>query len=82
MCLGGSNASRLPCDAQVDKVCEQLKGIEELSGGYNAIGFSQGGSFLRVREPPPQAYTNPSITNKVAYLKSHVRGHDSSIAHS
>lgn len=33
---------------QVETACEKLGGIEELSGGYNAVGFSQGGSFLRV----------------------------------
>ncbi|KAI8973197.1 palmitoyl protein thioesterase [Mycotypha africana] len=32
---------------QVDKACEQLSNIPELSGGFNAIGFSQGGLFLR-----------------------------------
>ncbi|KAJ3038914.1 hypothetical protein HDV00_012836 [Rhizophlyctis rosea] len=28
---------------QVDEVCEQLKGVEELRGGFNAVGFSQVG---------------------------------------
>jgi hypothetical protein len=28
----------------------QLKGIKELKKGFNAVGFSQGGQFLRVRE--------------------------------
>ncbi|OAD80588.1 hypothetical protein PHYBLDRAFT_104666, partial [Phycomyces blakesleeanus NRRL 1555(-)] len=32
---------------QVDHVCRQLKDIPELSNGFNAIGFSQGGLFLR-----------------------------------
>ncbi|PWN25629.1 alpha/beta-hydrolase, partial [Jaminaea rosea] len=31
----------------VDQVCEQLKAIPELEGGMDAIGFSQGGQFLR-----------------------------------
>lgn len=34
---------------QVADVCEQIRSIPELQGGYNAIGFSQGGQFLRVR---------------------------------
>ncbi|RKP06161.1 Alpha/Beta hydrolase protein, partial [Thamnocephalis sphaerospora] len=32
---------------QVDKVCRQLQAIPELRGGFNAIGFSQGGLFMR-----------------------------------
>ncbi|KAI8047582.1 Alpha/Beta hydrolase protein [Gilbertella persicaria] len=31
----------------VDKVCEQLKNMPELENGFNAVGFSQGGLFLR-----------------------------------
>ncbi|CAO3648542.1 unnamed protein product [Cunninghamella echinulata] len=34
-------------DKQVDYVCEQLAKIPELSNGFDAIGFSQGGLFLR-----------------------------------
>ncbi|CAD7703062.1 unnamed protein product, partial [Ostreobium quekettii] len=32
---------------QVLKVCEELQGIPELQGGFNAVGFSQGSQFLR-----------------------------------
>jgi palmitoyl-protein thioesterase len=32
---------------QVESVCDQLAAIPELKGGFNAIGFSQGGLFLR-----------------------------------
>ncbi|KAI7877051.1 palmitoyl protein thioesterase [Lichtheimia hyalospora FSU 10163] len=32
---------------QIEQVCEQLAGIPELADGFNAIGFSQGGLFLR-----------------------------------
>eukprot|EP00879_Flechtneria_rotunda_P001889 GHRR01002061.1.p1 GENE.GHRR01002061.1~~GHRR01002061.1.p1 ORF type:complete len:340 (+),score=89.70 GHRR01002061.1:195-1214(+) len=32
---------------QVSHVCDQLKGMEELRGGFNMVGFSQGGQFLR-----------------------------------
>lgn len=28
-------------DRQIEEVCEQLKGIPELAGGFNAIGISQ-----------------------------------------
>jgi palmitoyl-protein thioesterase len=28
-------------------VCEQLAGIEALHSGFDAMGFSQGGQFLR-----------------------------------
>ncbi|KAA0199267.1 hypothetical protein HAZT_HAZT008932 [Hyalella azteca] len=31
---------------QVAFVCEKLQADPELSGGYHAIGFSQGGQFL------------------------------------
>ncbi|KAI9480433.1 MAG: palmitoyl-protein thioesterase 1-like protein [Benjaminiella poitrasii] len=34
-------------DEQVDMLCQELSMIEELKGGFNAIGFSQGGLFLR-----------------------------------
>lgn len=32
---------------QVQSVCDELAAIPELSAGFNAIGFSQGGLFLR-----------------------------------
>ncbi|GAX86156.1 hypothetical protein CEUSTIGMA_g13569.t1 [Chlamydomonas eustigma] len=34
-------------NAQAAAVCEQLRSTPELQGGYNAIGFSQGGQFMR-----------------------------------
>ncbi|KAK9448589.1 Alpha/Beta hydrolase protein [Limtongia smithiae] len=34
-------------DEQVAQVCEQLAGIEELKDGFDALGFSQGGLFMR-----------------------------------
>lgn len=34
-------------DEQIATVCSQLSAIPELSSGFNAIGFSQGGQFLR-----------------------------------
>lgn len=32
---------------QIKEVCDQLAGIPELADGFNAIGLSQGGQFLR-----------------------------------
>jgi palmitoyl-protein thioesterase len=34
-------------NAQVASVCEQIRRVPELQGGFHAIGFSQGGQFLR-----------------------------------
>ncbi|EGG21366.1 palmitoyl-protein thioesterase 1 [Cavenderia fasciculata] len=34
-------------NTQVDMVCDMLKKNENLTNGFNAIGFSQGGQFLR-----------------------------------
>lgn len=34
-------------NAQVEQVCQQLREVPELAWGYNAIGFSQGGQFMR-----------------------------------
>ncbi len=28
-------------------MCEELRAVPELANGYNGIGFSQGGQFLR-----------------------------------
>jgi palmitoyl-protein thioesterase len=32
---------------QVAKVCDEISETPELQGGYNAVGFSQGGQFMR-----------------------------------
>lgn len=44
-------------NAQVSQACAQLAADERLRNGYNALGFSQGGQFLRAvaqrcPEPP------------------------------
>lgn len=36
-----------PVNQQVEEVCEKIRSDPELQSGYNAIGFSQGGQFLR-----------------------------------
>lgn len=34
-------------DSQVDRVCDEIRAIPQLQKGYTAVGFSQGGQFLR-----------------------------------
>ncbi|XP_070805549.1 palmitoyl-protein thioesterase 1 [Pituophis catenifer annectens] len=49
---------------QVKKVCDQLSKDPNLQGGYNAMGFSQGGQFLRAvvqRCPSPPMFNLISI---------------------
>ncbi|XP_061870612.1 palmitoyl-protein thioesterase 1 isoform X2 [Colius striatus] len=49
---------------QVREVCRQLAGDPRLKGGYNAMGFSQGGQFLRAvaqRCPSPPMLTLISV---------------------
>ena len=36
-----------PVNDQVDEVCQKISSDPNLKDGYNAIGFSQGGQFLR-----------------------------------
>ena len=44
-----------PVQDQVAEVCDKIRGDDRLSNGYNAIGFSQGGQFLRaVAQKCPQ----------------------------
>ncbi|XP_055587388.1 palmitoyl-protein thioesterase 1 isoform X2 [Uranotaenia lowii] len=48
---------------QVEDVCQQLANDPKLSDGYNAIGFSQGGQFLRaVAQRCPTPRMNNLIT--------------------
>ncbi|NWU22279.1 PPT1 thioesterase, partial [Dyaphorophyia castanea] len=49
---------------QVSEVCSQLAADPHLRGGYNAMGFSQGGQFLRAvaqRCPSPAMLTLISV---------------------
>ncbi|OZJ02023.1 hypothetical protein BZG36_05227 [Bifiguratus adelaidae] len=64
---------------QVDTVCEQLRNDEHLKDGFNAIGFSQGGQFLRqgayagyVRDHVVQAQYYKDWQNLEAYLKNNI----------
>lgn len=47
-CCPRRPAAPPPAARQVDKVCRELADIDELAGGFNMVGFSQGGQFLRV----------------------------------
>lgn len=50
-------------DNQVDFVCTQLSNITELANGFGAIGFSQGGLFLRaIVERCPNVTVSKLIT--------------------
>lgn len=53
---------------QVDEVCKNLANDTELQGGYHAMGFSQGGQFLRaVAERCP----NPPMKNLITFGGQH-----------
>eukprot|EP01133_Synstelium_polycarpum_P011240 gene11240-13117_t len=42
-----ANGFFMNVNKQVDMVCEKMKADPQLANGFNAIGFSQGGQFLR-----------------------------------
>ncbi|KAG0069887.1 hypothetical protein BGZ89_001901 [Linnemannia elongata] len=53
---------------QIEVVCDQLKAIPELEGGFNAVGFSQGGQFLRAYV---QRCNDPPVHNLVTVGSQH-----------
>ena len=53
---------------QISKVCEMMKNDSELQDGYNAIGYSQGGQFLRA---VAQRCPNPPMKNLVSLGGQH-----------
>ncbi|CAG8715878.1 7586_t:CDS:2, partial [Acaulospora morrowiae] len=53
---------------QIEQVCEQLKENEYLRDGFNAIGFSQGGQFLRAYV---QRCNNPPVHNLITFGSQH-----------
>merc|ERR1712212_356071 len=53
---------------QVREVCEMMANDPELQDGYNAIGFSQGGQFLRA---VAQRCPNPQMKNLVTFGAQH-----------
>ncbi|SPO29043.1 related to palmitoyl-protein thioesterase 1 [Ustilago trichophora] len=54
---------------QVQKACEQLAAIKELRDGFDAIGFSQGGQFLRAYV---QRCNKPKVRNLVTFGSQHM----------
>ncbi|KAI9091302.1 Alpha/Beta hydrolase protein, partial [Phlyctochytrium arcticum] len=55
-------------DRQIQEVCQQLKADEALKDGFNAIGFSQGGQFLRAYV---QYCNDPPVHNLITYGAQH-----------
>lgn len=53
---------------EVEFVCQQLANITELQNGFNAIGFSQGGLFLRAYV---ERCNNPPIKTLVTFGSPH-----------
>ncbi|XP_064604574.1 palmitoyl-protein thioesterase 1-like [Liolophura sinensis] len=53
---------------QIANVCQQLAKDDKLKGGYNAIGFSQGGQFLRAIA---QVCPNPPMKNLISVGGQH-----------
>lgn len=54
---------------QVQNACEQLSAIDELRDGFDAIGFSQGGQFLRAYV---QRCNTPKVRNLVTFGSQHM----------
>lgn len=54
---------------QVQNACEQIAAIKELRGGFDAIGFSQGGQFLRAYV---QRCNTPKVRNLVTFGSQHM----------
>ncbi|KAJ3228757.1 Palmitoyl-protein thioesterase 1 [Chytriomyces hyalinus] len=55
---------------QVDSVCKSLAEIAELRNGFNAIGFSQGGLFLRAYVE--RCVEGPRVFNLITYGTAHM----------
>merc|ERR1712012_987143 len=53
---------------QVREVCQMIAEDPELAGGYNAIGFSQGGQFLRA---VAQRCPSPPMKNLITFGAQH-----------
>ncbi|KAG6866627.1 hypothetical protein C0991_000737 [Blastosporella zonata] len=54
---------------QVDLVADQLTAIPELQSGFDAIGLSQGGQFLRAYV---ERYNSPPIHNLITFGSQHM----------
>ncbi|KAI9225496.1 MAG: palmitoyl protein thioesterase, partial [Piptocephalis tieghemiana] len=55
-------------NAQVDEVCTSLRKNPMLTGGFNAIGFSQGGQFLRAYI---ERCNDPPVRNLITFGAQH-----------
>ncbi|XP_051494223.1 palmitoyl-protein thioesterase 1 isoform X3 [Apus apus] len=62
------NSFFLNVNAQVGQVCRQLSADPRLQGGYNAMGFSQGGQFLRA---VAQRCPSPPMLNLISVGGQH-----------
>lgn len=54
---------------QIQKACEQLANVEELRDGFDAVGFSQGGQFLRAYV---QRCNTPKVRNLITFGSQHM----------
>lgn len=63
-----TNGFLLPVNDQLEMVCKQLSDDLNLKNGYNAIGFSQGGQFLR---GIAQKCPNPPMRNLISVGGQH-----------
>ncbi|CAL8294961.1 unnamed protein product [Boreogadus saida] len=63
-----SNSFFMDVNQQVTRVCAQLAQDPQLKGGYNAMGFSQGGQFLRA---VAQRCPSPPMKNLISVGGQH-----------
>ncbi|KAG8754506.1 hypothetical protein FRC14_005009 [Serendipita sp. 396] len=54
---------------QIAQVAEQISSIPELESGFDAMGFSQGGQFLRAYV---ERYNNPPVRNLITFGSQHM----------
>lgn len=54
---------------QIDFVAEQIANITELEDGFDAIGFSQAGQFLRAYV---ERYNSPPVHNLITFGAQHM----------
>uniref|UniRef100_A0A915KCM7 Palmitoyl-protein thioesterase 1 n=1 Tax=Romanomermis culicivorax TaxID=13658 RepID=A0A915KCM7_ROMCU len=62
------NSFFMNVNSQVDMACKTLKNDPKLASGYNAIGFSQGGQFLRA---VAQRCPDPPMLNLISIGGQH-----------
>jgi len=62
------NGFLMNVNEQVEQVCRKLASDEKLKGGYHAMGFSQGGQFLRA---VAQRCPSPPMLNLISFGGQH-----------